>query len=289
MHYLFFLIVSLVWGSGFYLMKLAGFAFGPITIGASSTFGGAVFLWGFWAINRTKWNIDKKHIIPLLFIAFMGYAFPFVVQPFLVNRIGHGFVGMMVSLVPVLTIVVSIPILRLLPSKVQLVGVLVGIIGIGLMVFDGLERDAKPVYLLMAVSVPLFYAISNTWIQKSFQQVPPIIIAALLMTISMTVLIPLAVKMEQITINDRFTTAAVAMVLIAVLSRGLGMLLFYRIIRSKGPLFAGLVTYVIPVEALIWSWFDNEKVTITQVITIAIVLLMVGIVQRDIVRRSGSR
>lgn len=271
------------------MMKLAGYAFGPITMGAASTLGGAVFLWGFWALNRTKWNIGKNHITPLLFIAFLGYAFPFVAQPFLVNQIGHGFIGMMVSLVPVLTIVVSIPILRVLPSKVQFVGVLVGIVGISLMIFDGLERDAKPLYLLMAVSVPLFYAISNTWIQKSFQQVPPIIIAALLMTISMIVLIPLAATMEQITINDRFTTAAIAMLLLAVLSRGLGMLLFYQIIRSKGPLFAGLVTYVIPVEALMWSWFDNEKVTLTQVITIAIVLLMVGIVQRDIVRRSDSR
>ena len=42
--------------------------------------------------------------------------------------VGHGFVGMMVSLVPVLTIVVSIPILGVFPSRTQLAGVLIGMI-----------------------------------------------------------------------------------------------------------------------------------------------------------------
>ena len=121
-----FIILSFVWGSGFFLMKLGGYAFGPITMGASSTVGGSVFLWGFWFVNRTKWNTRKKHILPLLLIALFGYAFPFAAQPFLVNQIGHGFIGMMVSLVPILTIIVSIPILRILPSKIQLLGVLVG-------------------------------------------------------------------------------------------------------------------------------------------------------------------
>ncbi len=286
MHYFFFIVLSLVWGSGFYLMKLAGFAFGPITMGASSTLGGSVVLWGFWAINRSGWNIGKKHILPFLFIALFGYAFPYAVQPFLVNQIGHGFIGMMVSLVPVLTMVVSIPILRILPSRIQLVGVLVGIAGMGLMVFDGLERDADPFFLLIAVTVPLCYAISNAWIQRSFQKIPPIVIAALLMTISMVVLTPLALTFEQVTFDNRFTTSLIALLLLAVLARGLGMLLFYQLIRSKGSLFASLVTYVIPVEALMWSWVDNERVTAIQIVAIAIILLMVGFVQRDIVRRS---
>ena len=282
-----FATISLVWGGGFFLMKLAGFAFGPMTVAAISTFGGSIFLWGSWSITRAKWTLRRKHLLPLAFISFFGYIFPFSAQPFLVNTIGHGFVGMMVSLVPVLTIVVSIPLLGVFPSRIQFWGVLVGMISISLMMFDGVLREAKPLYLVLAVLVPVCYSISNTLIQSSLRDLPPIIIAAMLMTISSIVLIPLSVTFEQIVVDDRFMTALVAVLLLSILSRGLAMFLFYKLIHLKGPLFAGLSTYVIPVEALLWSWFDQEMVTSIQITAIAIVLLMVGIVQRDIIRRSS--
>jgi len=57
-------------------------------------------------------------------------------------------------------------------------------------------------------------------------------------------------------------------------------------IKENGPLFAGMVTYVIPIEALMWSWLDNERITVIQVSSIIIVLLVVGVVQRDIVHRN---
>ncbi len=288
MHYIIFIILSLAWGSGFFLMKLAGFAFGPLTIAATGTFGGSVFLWFFWGINRVKWQVGRRHILPLVFVSIFAYMLPYVAQPFLVNQIGHGFIGMMVSLVPVLTIIVSIPILGLFPSRIQLFGVLMGMTGITLMIIDGLDRNAEPIFLLMAVSVPVCYAVTNTIIRKSLHEIPPIVLAAIFMTAATIVLTPLALTFEQVRADNQLVTSIIAILLLSVFARGLGMLLFYRLIQAKGPLFAGLVTYVIPVEALMWSWFDNERVTLVQISAIAIVLLMVGIVQRDIVRRSGQ-
>jgi len=269
-------------------MKKAGFAFGPLSVGASSTFGGSLVLWVFWAIKRSKWQIHRRQFFPLALVAISGYMFPYAAQPFLVNLIGHGFVGMVISLVPVLTIIVSIPMLRVYPSWIQLVGVLVGMVCLGLMVVDGLNRQAAPLYLLMAMAVPLCYAISNTLVQKYFQEIPAIVLAAIFMTSATILLTPLSLVFEKVTINEQFLTAVGAIILLSIFARGIGMLLFYKMIQDKGPLFAGMVTYVIPVEALMWSWFDNEYVSIVQIVTISIVLLMVGIVQRDIIRRSNS-
>ncbi len=288
MHYIYFVITSLLWGGGFFLMKKAGFAFGPLSVGASSTFGGSLVLWGFWAIRRSKWQIHRRQFFPLAVVAISGYMFPYAAQPFLVNLIGHGFVGMVISLVPVLTIVVSIPILRVFPSRIQLVGVLVGMVCLGLMVADGLDRQATPFFLLMAMAVPLCYAISNTLVQKYFQEIPAIVLAAIFMTSATVLLTPLSLVFEKVTINEQFLTAVGAIILLSVFARGVGMVLFYKLIQDKGPLFAGMVTYVIPVEALMWSWFDNERVTLTQILAIGIVLLVVGIVQRDIVRRGNK-
>lgn len=65
------------------------------------------------------------------------------------------------------------------------------------------------------------------------------------------------------------------------------MILFYRMIQDKAPLFAGMVTGVIPVAALLLSWLDNERIALLQISAIAVVPLMVGVVQRDIVQHSA--
>lgn len=288
MHYLLFVILALAWGSGFYLMKLAGFAFGPFTIAATSTLGGSVFLWLFWLVNRVRWKVRKRHLVPLVIVAVFAFIYPYVAQPFLVGLIGHGFIGMMVSLVPVLTILASIPLLGLFPSKVQLFGVLMGMMGIVLMFVDGLDRNAEPLYLVMAVSVPVCYAFTNTLIRKKLRDIPPIVLAAIFMTAATIVLTPVSLALEEVRIDERFVTAVVATILLSIFARGLGMLLFYRLIQTKGPLFAGLVTYVIPVEALMWSWYDDERITVMQMLAITVVLLMVGVVQRDIIRKDGG-
>lgn len=285
MHYFMFIVTALIWGGVFFLMKKAGFAFGPLTIGAAGTFGGALVMWIFWAVKREPWQMSRKHISPLIGVTVMGYIFPFAAQPFLIKLIGHGFIGMMISLVPILTIVVSIPLLKVFPSRTQLVGVLLGIVCIGLMVLDGLDRNAGLFHLMLAVSVPVSYAVSNTMVQKYFQKVSPILTVALFMTVATAVLTPLAISFETITIDENFWTAVGAVIILSVFGRGIAMLFFYKLIQSKGPLFAGMVTYVTPAEALIWSWFDHERISSIQLLAIVVVLLVVGVVQRDIVRR----
>ncbi len=283
MQYLLFITTSLIWGGGFFLMKKAGLAFGPLTIGATTTFGGAFVLWISWLVKQNPWHIRRQHLLPLSIVSFLGYIFPYAAQPFLVKLIGHGFIGMMVALVPIFTIVVSIPLLKVYPSRKQFLGILIGMVCLSLMVIDGLDRNVSWFYLFMALSVPLCYAVSNTLVQRSLQDLPPIILVAVFMTAGTIALTPLSLIFETVTVDDNFVTAIVAILLLSVFARGIAMLFFYRMIKVNGPLFAGMVTYVIPIEALMWSWVDNERITLMQVSAILIVLLVVGVVQRDIV------
>lgn len=286
MQYLLFITTSLIWGGAFFLMKKAGLAFGPLTIGATTTFGGAAVLWVAWLVKKEVCQIRRQHWIPLLVVSLLGYIFPYAVQPFLVMLIGHGFIGMMVSLVPIFTILVSIPLLNVYPTRKQFIGILIGMVCLSLMVIDGLDRNVNWFYLFVALSVPLCYALSNTLVQRSLKDLPPLILVALFMTAGAIALTPLSLTFETITIDDNFGVAVAAILMLSVFARGIAMLFFYKMIKVNGPLFAGMVTYVIPIEALMWSWVDNERVTILQVSAILIVLIVVGVVQRDIVHHN---
>jgi drug/metabolite transporter (DMT)-like permease len=48
--------------------------------------------------------------------------------------------------------------------------------------------------------------------------------------------------------------------------------IFYILIQKAGGLFASLVTYAIPIVAMMWALLANEDVTILQVISLAIIL-----------------
>ena len=51
--------------------------------------------------------------------------------------------------------------------------------------------------------------------------------------------------------------------------------------RDRGPLYASMVTYVVPCVALMLGWLDGESVTTTHLVALAGILLMVWLVQGD--------
>ncbi|MFO0790481.1 MAG: hypothetical protein U0805_13585 [Pirellulales bacterium] len=54
------------------------------------------------------------------------------------------------------------------------------------------------------------------------------------------------------------------------------VLLFNWLVVKEGPLFAGMVTYVVPTVALVWG-ADGETITSRQLVAMAGVLAMVGV------------
>jgi drug/metabolite transporter (DMT)-like permease len=69
-----------------------------------------------------------------------------------------------------------------------------------------------------------------------------------------------------------------AMIFVAILGivgTGIANISFYKLIQISSPVFASSVTYLIPIVALGWGIFDNERLTIFQIFGAAVV--MVGI------------
>ena len=73
-----------------------------------------------------------------------------------------------------------------------------------------------------------------------------------------------------------------------MLGTGLAISMFYRLIRDHGPLFAGMVTYLVPVGAVMWGWADAERVTATQLVALAGVFISVAVVQYGAARGLGQ-
>jgi len=291
MTYVLFAGICLLWGTSFLLMKLATPVFGPLTIGAGRLVGGAVALGVLLAWQRGRrrtagrprgaWWRASDWPVWAGMIA-MGFVFTFVAQPYLIARLNHsGFIGMMVAFVPLFTLGWAWWMLHQVPSVRQVVGVLLGLAAMPLLVGVGLDLGLAWWELALAVSVPLSYAWSNTLVKSRMTHVPAGVLTAVCCGVAAGLLLPVGLACEPIRWPDPATgwTAVGALMVLGVLATGVATLMFYRLIQERGPLFAGMVTYIIPVEAVLWGALDNEPVAGRQVVALVGVLAAVALVQ----------
>ncbi len=285
MHYVSFGLIVAIWGASFILMKKGTEQFAPAAVAAGRLLGGACFLgavllWMWWRRPATVTSAPVKWRL-VAFCSLLGYAWPYAIQPFLVNRHGSAFIGLSVSLVPLLTILVSIPLLGIYPTPQQVVGVLGALVCIAGLMWDGLERSVPLRDLAFAFSVPLSYAIVNTLIRRSMRETPAALLSLLLLLFACLPILPLAAMTPGPVpaVGSSAILSTLAIAALGVLGTGWSTLAFNQLIQSHGPLFAGMTTYLVPLGALLWGWLDRETVTPLQIVCLCGVLAMVALTQ----------
>lgn len=293
MHYVSFGLIVAVWGASFILMKKGTEQLSPAAVATGRLIGGACFLLMVMAWSRWRGAVtENRPPIRWGLVAFcglVGYAWPYVIQPWLVARHGSAFIGLSVSLVPLLTIFVSIPLLRIYPSPQQVVGVTGALVCIAGLMWDGLERSVPMLDLVFAFTVPLSYAIVNTLIRRSLRDLSPVLLSTMLLGFACIPLLPLATATPGPTpaMGSSLGISLLAVGVLGVLGTGWSTLAFNQLIQSHGPLFAGMTTYLVPLGALMWGWLDRETVTSLQVACLFGVLSMVALTQISAGRQVG--
>ncbi len=288
MPYISFLYICLIWGASFILMDRAAHAFGPVSIALLRMLGGAAVLGVYWWLSGMRVRVSRADWLHIFLVALLANALPFVIQPYtMIQADEHAYFGMMVALLPLATILVSIPMLGLWPTRRQLAGVLGGMVCMFFAVQDGSARGISPWLLTLALSVPLVYALGNTYVKWKLGHLPALPVTTLFLAVGGLLLLPLQCSPATLAALELggpaepydWPLAITSIVILSVFGTGIGILLFVQLIKNQGPLFAGMVTYVIPVLALFWGQFDKERLTATQLLAIGGVLAMVALVQ----------
>jgi drug/metabolite transporter (DMT)-like permease len=284
--HLLFIVICVVWGGSFMLMKQALHVVGPIGVGGWRVLLGAVALGAVWQLRRQPWPITRGDVAPLVGIGLVGYALPFVLQPIVIAHVdrssGHGsaFAGMMVAFVPLLTILVSIPMLGVRPTRRQLIGVIAGLIALVLLMSEELRQAVSRLDLALGVVTPICYAIANTYVKRRFSQRPALLVAALTMATAAVVLLPLSLALEPMRhAGERALVGWLSLAALGVVCTGLGYCWFYVIIRLRGPLFAGMVAYIIPCVAMLIGFAFGERIGLRQALCLAAALSATAFVQ----------
>lgn len=280
--HLLFVALSLVWGTSFILMKWANPCFGPLSIAASRLlFGGALVL-GIGMMVGARIKIGKKDWPYVIAIAVFGAGLPFSLQPFLIASIGNSaFIGTMVCFVPVFTAIVSVPMLKKKPDMVEMIALAVGLICLFSIMWDGIHRSITVVNLGLAALTPLLYATCNTTVRSRLSHCSPLSLTSLTYLLAAIPVVILAGSIEPFPDPDHpeFSMALGSLFALGAFCTGIAGYFFFMLIRRRGPLYAGMVGYMIPLIATCIGWCFGEEVSGVQWACMVTTMLSVGCVQ----------
>lgn len=271
------LLIGLIWGSSFILMKKGLIYFTDAQVGAMRI--GLAWLVTMPFLLPKLNGISRREWLLLLVSGLFGNGIPAFLFTAAQRYLDSSLVGMLNSLVPVLTVLIGLMVFRLRVTGLQVAGLTVGFAGaLMLITSGGAEGFQWPALLVVAAST--CYAINLNLVRRYMQTMQTTIITAgAFLWVGPPCIIYLAMTdLPSRVAQDGALLAIGGIALLAVVGTAFAVLIFNRLIQQAGPVFASMVTYVVPLFALLWGVLDGEQPTIIQLSGAGIVLVGVYIV-----------
>ncbi|RWW93801.1 DMT family transporter [Flavobacterium cerinum] len=268
-------LLSLIWGSSFILMKRGLEGLSPFQMGALRIIFCAVFLLiiGFKSLKSIPLGQWKFIALTSLFGTFM----PVFLFSYAQTQINSSISAILNSLTPLNTLLIGATVFGLQFQRRQLFGVLIGLIGCTLLIYNGAINNPNQnyYYALFVVAASVCYASNVNLIKKYLSDLSPLSISTgnfVVMLLPALVILFFSGFADVAALPETHK-AMMYVAILAVLGTGIANIVFFKLIQMSSPIFASSVTYLIPVVAFGWGVLDNESLTATQAVGAAIILV----------------
>lgn len=270
--WLLLLFIGIIWGSSFILMKKGLIVFSDMQI-ASLRMGMAWLVTLPFLLGRFK-EIKKKEWLVLLSVGLMGNGAPAFLFAIAQTTIDSSLAGMLNSLVPILTMTFGLLLFGLRTWLLQVIGLIIGFVGaVMLIVMPGGISGFQPEALLVVVA-SMCYAFNLNVVRKFLPKMPSILITAgSFLWVGPLCLIYLFSTDFTTRFEHEYALQSFgAITVLAVVGTTLAVLMFNKLIQSGGAVFASMVTYIVPIVAILWGVLDGESISYWSVFGVVIIL-----------------
>ncbi len=278
------ILLSIVWGSSFILMKKALLGVTPIQLGALRMIFTAVFLLlvGFHSIKKIK----KKHWLYIVYTAILGTFIPGFLFAFAVKGIDSSIVSILNSFTPFNTLVFGAIVFGFSFRKGQLIGILIGLIGTLILILKGadLNPNQNYWYALLIIFASVGYAFNVNIVKKYLYDLDALAITTgnfLLLIIPASIVLGFTDFFSTFETNEVGLTSLGYIAILSVVGTGIAKTMFNKLVHISTPVFSSSVTYLIPIVAIIWGVLDGEKLSFIQLFAGVIILFGVYLVNKS--------
>lgn len=272
------LVLSLVWGTSFILIKRGLLGFNPIQLGSVRIVMAALVVMSF-GLKSVK-EVRKKDLKWIATAAFLGTFFPPFLFALTQTQLDSGITSVFNTLTPLNTTVVGVMAFGALISKRQILGVLIGLIGSVALIMAGetLDPDKAYWYAIFVYISSLGYSLNINILKKHLAHLSPLAITTV--SFIMVLLPALGVLVWSgffpLMLSEEAPFAALGYVFVlAVFGTAFAKLYFNKLIQVSSPVFSASVTYTIPLVAVFWGLWDGE--TLDPIQFIGAIVVIVGV------------
>jgi drug/metabolite transporter (DMT)-like permease len=249
-----FLGVAVMWGGSFLFMDIALddfspalIAFGRIALGAATL---ALLPAAREPVPRSDWPQ-----VALLGLTWM--AIPFLLLAVAQQWIDTGLAGMINATAPLFTALLGALLVRALPSRLQVVGLVVGFLGVVAISLPSVEGGSNLAGVALVLAAAALYGLAFNIaapLQRSHGSLP-VTWRALL--VAATILLPAAAVGA---LHSTFGWGSLlALVALGALGTGVAFNWFSRLIAHVGPSRASVAIYLVPVVAVALGAALNDE------------------------------
>jgi drug/metabolite transporter (DMT)-like permease len=210
----------------------------------------------------------------LLSVGLMGNGAPAFLFAIAQTKIDSSLAGMLNSLVPILTLTFGLLLFGLRTWLLQVIGLVIGFVGaVMLIVMPGGISGFQPEALLVVVA-SMCYAFNLNVVRKFLPTMPSMLITAgsFLWVGPFCIIYLFSTDFITRFEHEYALQSFGAIAILAVVGTTLAVLMFNKLIQSGGAVFASMVTYIVPVVAIIWGVFDGESISYWSVLGVVIIL-----------------
>jgi drug/metabolite transporter (DMT)-like permease len=291
-NWILFIVLCLIWGSSFELMKLGMFEnhdfskplLTPYQFAALRMLAAGLFTLPF-AVKAFK-QMPKNLIYYAIVSGLLGSFIPAFLFCLAETKIGGAIAGSLNSLTPLFVILTGMLFFKIVTNTQKIIGVLIGLCGSILLII--VNQKGQPInesiYILFVVIATIMYGINVNMVSKKLTGIPSLQIASIAFSglVIPSLLILFFTHFFDIPFSEpKYTVAVFAGSLLGVLGTSIASILFYMLVKKGGGLFASLVTYGIPFVAIGWGIINNETITSMHYLGLVIILFGVYFAYRE--------
>jgi drug/metabolite transporter (DMT)-like permease len=282
--WLYLILLSLVWGSSFILMKKALIGFTPIQVGALRIIFTAIFLLSV-AFPSLK-KIQKKHYKHIAYTALAGTFIPGFLFAFAITNIDSSIVSILNSLTPLYTLILGAIIFGFGFKRSQLVGILIGLVGTLILILNGAALNPNQNYwfAFLIIIGSVGYALNANIIKKYLSDVPALSIVTgnfLLLLIPGIIVLGCTDFFTAFDVKNEVLMESLGyLAILSIVGTGIAKTIYNKLVHISDPVFSSSVAYLIPLVAIFWGFLDGEKLSTIQIFSGVIILVGVYLVNK---------
>ncbi len=275
--YLLLTLLSLIWASAFFNIKIATYSFGPVTIAFLRVFFGALPVLLLCYFKKIKIEAFSKDWKWFAIIGLVNLVIPFILISYGVKFVQSNLAAILMSTTPLSSTVLAHFFLK--EEKFNLLkttGLLIGFSGIVFLFSDNfLINENNFIAALLILLGSTCYVIGGVITLKISNKKNENVTGSILIWASI-MLFPLTLIFEKPWTLNPSIDSIISVIYLGIFPTGIAWLLRFKILKTNGLIFHSQVSYIIPIFGIILGYiFLNE--IITSKIIVALIAVFIGI------------